>query len=182
MDYKIGDTVIHWTHGMGKVIAIDEKQLAGVMQKYYVVEVGILKLWIAIDEANEGPLRRPFDGVKFVTLLNDLKTPGEALSDNYTKRKFQLRDRIQKRNPKSLCLLIRDLTHRSQEHTLNTNDTAVLFRAQEYLLDEWVLSLGVERGYAQSELDVLLQGKQSGVAGEQRVLSKWEKLGASARL
>jgi RNA polymerase-interacting CarD/CdnL/TRCF family regulator len=30
MDYAIGDTVVHWTHGLGKVIAIQEKYLAGV--------------------------------------------------------------------------------------------------------------------------------------------------------
>lgn len=164
MDYKIGDIVIHWTHGMGKVVAIDEKQLSGVLQKYYVVEVGIIKLWVAVDEANEGPLRPPMDGVKFMTLLNDLQTPGEALSDNYTKRKFQLRDRIQKRNPESLCLLIRDLTQRANHHTLNPNDTAVLFRAEEYLLDEWVIALGVEREAAQAELDMMLQVEKPGAA------------------
>lgn len=165
MDYKIGDTVIHWTHGLGKVIAIDEKQLAGAIQKYYVVEVGILKLWIAVDEANEGPLRHPLNGVKFKTLLNNLQTPGKALSDNYTKRKFELRDRIQKRNLDSLCLLIRDLTQRSYDHALNPNDTAVLFRAEEHLLDEWVISLGVERETAQAQLDMILQAKQPAVSG-----------------
>lgn len=163
MDYKIGETVIHWTHGLGKVIAIDEMELAGITQKYYVVEVGIIKLWVAMDEADEGPLRRPMDAVKFKTLLNNLNTPGEALSDNYTKRKFELRNRIQKRNLESLCFLIRDLTQRSLEHTLNPNDTAVLFRAEEYLLDEWVLSLGVARESAQMELDALLQAQKPAI-------------------
>lgn len=165
MDYKVNDTVIHWTHGMGKVIAIEEMELAGVMQKYYVVEAGILKLWVAIDEANEGSLRSPMNTSEFKTLLNILQTPGEALSDNYTKRKFELRNRIQKRNLESLCLLIRDLTYRAQHHSLNPNDMAVMFRAQESLLDEWVIALEMEREEAQAELDLLLRVEQPGIAG-----------------
>jgi CarD family transcriptional regulator len=165
MGYKIGDTVVHWTHGLGKVIAIDEMQLSGVMQEYYVVEVGILKLWIPTDESDESPLRLPLKGDEFKQHLNTLKTPGEKLPENYTKRKFELRDRIQKRSLKSLCLLIRDLTLHSHSHTLNTNDTAVLFRAEEYLLDEWVLSLGVKREDAQFELEAFLHSQQSGMDG-----------------
>jgi len=33
MDYKIGDGVIHWTHGLGKGIGIEERHLAGVSQE-----------------------------------------------------------------------------------------------------------------------------------------------------
>jgi RNA polymerase-interacting CarD/CdnL/TRCF family regulator len=159
MGYIIGDRVFHWTHGLGTVIAIEEKLLSGVVHEYYVVEVGILKLWVPTDEANEGSLRPPSEEEDFKRTLHSLQTPGENLSDNYTKRKFQLRDRIQRRTLESLCFLIRDLTQRSHDHVLNPNDNAVLFRAQEHLLDEWVLSLGVERESAQSELDALLQAE-----------------------
>jgi hypothetical protein len=41
---------------------------------------------------------------------------------------------------------------------LNQNDSTVLFRAEEHLLDEWVLSLGAERSIALQELEILLQG------------------------
>ena len=165
MDYKIGDIVVHWTHGLGKVIAIEEMQLSGGRQEYYVVEVGLLKLWVPTDEANEGSLRFPLEGDEFKQLLNSLQTPGEKLPENYTKRKVELRERIEKRTLKGLCLLIRDLTDHSNHHTLNLNDSAVLFRAEAYLLDEWVLSLGVEREEAQSELNLFLRSEQPGICG-----------------
>lgn len=164
MNYEIGDTVLHWTHGLGKVIGIEEKNLAGISQAYYVVEVGLLKVWIPAEEANQGSLRFPMEGAEFKQLINNLQTPGEPLSDNYTKRRFELRDRIQKRTPEDLCYLIRDLTNRSRHHSLNENDSAVLFRAEEHLLDEWVLSLGSERSKAQRELEVILRGDQSAAA------------------
>jgi RNA polymerase-interacting CarD/CdnL/TRCF family regulator len=161
MGYEIGDTVIHWTHGMGKVVAIEERILAGITQAYYVVEVGLLKLWIPAEAADQGPLRFPMESVAFQHVISILHTPGAPLSNNYTKRRFELRDRIQKRTPESLCCLIRDLTDRSRSHTLNQNDSDVLFRAEEYLLDEWVLSLDIERSKAQRELDVILRSDRT---------------------
>lgn len=157
MAYKVGDTVIHWTHGMGKVIAIEEMNLAGIRQTYYKVEVGLLMLWIPVEEAQQGALRLPMAGADFQHLIHILQTPGEPLSDNYTKRKYEIRDRMQKRGLVDLCHLIRDLSDRSRYHSLNQNDADVLFRAEEYFLDEWVLSLGTERSKAQRELDVLLR-------------------------
>jgi RNA polymerase-interacting CarD/CdnL/TRCF family regulator len=59
MNYKIGDTVVHWTHGLGTVIAIDEMSLAGKTQQYYVIEVEQLKLWVPVEEADEGSIRLP---------------------------------------------------------------------------------------------------------------------------
>lgn len=161
MEYEIGDTVVHWTHGLGKVIAIEERHLAGISQAYYVVEVGLLMLWIPAEAVNQGSLRFPMESVQFKHLIHILQTPGEPLSDNYTKRRFELRDRIQKRTLADLCHLIRDLTDRSRLHNLNPNDANVLFRAEEFLLDEWVFSLGTERSKAQRELDVILRGDRS---------------------
>lgn len=156
MDYSIGDTVVHWTHGIGKVIAIDEMNLAGTNKAYFVVEVGGLKLWVPAEEAMQGSLRFPMNRTEFQQMIDSLQTPGEPLPDNQYKRKTELRDRIQKRSLADLCNLIRDLVERSRHHTLNQNDSAVLFRAEEYLLDEWVLALGTEREEAQRTLDALL--------------------------
>ncbi len=161
MNYAIGNTVIHWTHGLGTVIAIDQMNLAGITQQYYVVEVGLLKLWVPIEEANGGSIRLPTESVHFRMLFDILRMPGQRLPEQHYQRKIALRERMQKRTLEGLCHVIRDLTDRSNHHTLNENDSAVLFRAEEHLLDEWVLSLGAERSHALRELEVLLRGNQA---------------------
>ncbi len=157
MDYKIGDTVVHWTHGLGTIIAIDELCLAGVTRQYYVVEVELFKFWVPIQEAQEGSIRFPTDSTQFKKRLDILRMPGEQLPDNQYKRKMDLRGRMQKRTLEGLCHVIHDLSDRSHRHSLNQNDSSVLFRAEEYLLDEWVLSLGADRPKALGELETLLQ-------------------------
>lgn len=158
MNYNIGDTIVHWTHGLGTVIAIDEMDLAGTTQQYYVVQVQQLKLWVPVEEANEGSIRFPTESGRFEGLFEILRLAGEPLPNQQYQRKIALRERMQKRTLEDLCHVIRDLSDRSRQHTLNQNDASVLFRAEEHLLDEWVLSLGAERTKALSELEVLLKG------------------------
>lgn len=157
MNFKVGDTVVHWTHGLGKIIAIDEMLLAGNKQQYYVVEVELLKLWVPVENAEEGSLRFPSESSQFILLFDILRVQGKQLPDHQYQRKIDLRERMQKRTLGSLCHVIRDLRDRSRLHSLNQNDSSVLFRAEELLLDEWVHSLGTKRSNALSELEILLR-------------------------
>jgi CarD family transcriptional regulator len=156
MNYEIGETVVHQTHGLGTVIGIDQMNLAGKTQQYYVVKVDNLDLWVPVEEAHLGAIRLPTERVHFKVLFDILRTPGKRLPEKQYQRKIDLRERMQKSTPEGLCHVIRDLTDRSRQHTLNQNDAAVLYRAEEQLLDEWVLSLGVDRSSALSELEELL--------------------------
>jgi RNA polymerase-interacting CarD/CdnL/TRCF family regulator len=156
MNYHIGDQVVHLTHGPGKIIAIDDKRLAGQTRQYYVVDTGQLTLWVLIDEMGEKSIRPPTGSFEFKKLLSILCSPGEGLPDHHRDRKNQLDERMHKRIMVNICFVIRDLTSRSRLHNLNYSDRSVLRRAEEYLLDEWVLSLGTARSSAFREMEVLL--------------------------
>jgi RNA polymerase-interacting CarD/CdnL/TRCF family regulator len=154
MNYHVGDQVIHLTFGPGKIIAIDEKRLAGQTHQYYVVDTGKLTLWVLIDETGEKSIRPPTGSLEFKALFDILCSPGEGLPDHHLERKNQLNERMHKRILVNICLVIRDLTTRSQLHILNSTDRSMLRRAQEYLLDEWELSLGTTRSSAMKEMEV----------------------------
>jgi CarD family transcriptional regulator len=164
VNFEVGDTVVHWTHGIGTVISIDEIDLAGEKQQYYVVEVGLIKVWVPVAEAEKGSLRFPMESTHFTDFFEILGRPGESLPDNQYLRRLSLRERMQKRTLEGLCHIIRDLADRSRDHSLTQYDASVLYSAEEHLLDEWALSLGVERANALSELEALLKsGSPSGL-------------------
>lgn len=166
MDYKIGDTIVHWAHGVGKVVAIDHKDLAGVVQEYYVVDIAQLKLWVPVDGANKGSIRLPTDSLQFVKLFEILRIPGEPFPDNQYLRKLELSKRMQKKTLEDVCHVIRALKDRARLHSLNQNDSSVLLRAEEHLLNEWVVSMGVERSKAHSDLNELLQSAATETAAQ----------------
>lgn len=156
MEYKIGDTIVHRIYGIGTVSAIEQKHIAGVTQQYYVIEVELLKLWVPVKAAKEGSLRFPVESVQFKKLFKILRRPGKQLPDNNFQRRNELRDRMKTRTLGELCQIIRDLKDRSHRHPLTQNDNSVLSHAEKNLLDEWVLSLGVDRSNAIQELEDML--------------------------
>lgn len=156
MNYQIGDPVIHLTYGPGKIIAVEEKSLAGLTCQYYVVETGKLTLWVLTDEMGEKSIRPPTGSFEFKELLTILCSPSEGLPDHHHERKNQLSERMQNRILINICCVIRDLTARAKRYDLNSTDRSMLRRAQEYLLDEWELALGTARSSAKKELDILL--------------------------
>jgi CarD family transcriptional regulator len=157
MNYKIGDKVVHWTYGVGEVVSIEEIDIAGIKKWCYVIDVETLKLWVPVDDALKGSLRLPTESDQFKHLLEILRTPGQPLPDRYLQRKIALRNRMEKRTLEGLCQVIRDLNHRSRDHSLSPEDSSVLFSAQEHLLDEWEISLGADRSIATAEMEGLLQ-------------------------
>lgn len=151
--YKVGDTVVHWVYGSGKIVTIDDKGLPGEPCFYYVIEGSQQTLWVPVDETGRSSLHLPISHSDFRLLINILRSQGEMMSSNPYQRRDQLKERMQKASPKDICLVIRDLTHRSRRGKLSDSDIRALNLARTYLLDEWELSLGTPREEARLEME-----------------------------
>ena len=156
MNYHIGDQVVHWIYGSGKIIAIEEKRLAGRSRQYYVVKADRTTLWVPVDETGEKNLRLPITHTEFLALLDLFHYSGSQMPNYSYQRRIELVQRMQRRTLVDICLIIRDLASRSRVYRLNGHDCAVLKRAKAFLLDEWERSIGISRGSAQHELESLL--------------------------
>lgn len=156
MMYKTGDTVVHWTYGLGTVVDIEEKQISEIVELYYVVAFDDIRIWVLTEKGDQGSIRLPTESIQFNDLFEILRMPGDELPDRYNKRKVILQERMHKWTLSDLCHLIRDLTDRSQMHALSPYDSSVLSQAQRHLLDEWVYALGTDRTSAMREMQVYL--------------------------
>jgi RNA polymerase-interacting CarD/CdnL/TRCF family regulator len=154
--YKIGDTVIHWSYGSGKIVAIEDKGLPGQRCFYYVIEGSKQTLWVPVEENGSSSLHLPTSRSNFKLLINVLRSQGEKLSNNRYQRHDQLEKRMQKASPKDVCLVIRDLIYRSRRGDLSGSDIRVFKLAQTYCINEWELSLGTPREQARRELESIL--------------------------
>jgi RNA polymerase-interacting CarD/CdnL/TRCF family regulator len=155
--YKVGDTVVHWTYGSGKILAVDDKGLPGKPCRYYVIEGNGQTLWVPVDENGSSSLHLPTSRSDFKLLINILRSQGEKMSNDPNQRGDQLEKRMQKASPKDLCLVIRDLTYRSHWGKLSSSDIWTLKHAQSFLLDEWERSLGTPREQARCEMEWILK-------------------------
>jgi len=157
MAFHVGDKVVHRSFGQGEVIQLDQKELAGRSQQYYVVEFPQLTLWVPVKGAEQGSLRLPVGRREFRKLFEILRSPGEVLDQDRFQRQVQLSERMKEGSTEGLCRIVRDISARNMDHKLNENDLSVLRHAQSLLLDEWRYSQGITLEESRLELERLLQ-------------------------
>lgn len=156
MQYEVGDKVIHWAYGVGEIVQIDTKKLGGQDGTYYKVQVRDLTIWVPVKETNKSSLRPPTSARKFKKALEIFRETGIELSNDRLERKNWLSESLRSGCLEDVCRVIRDLSAYAKAKKLNDNDSLVLERAKNLLLEEWRLSLDIPLAEAQKQLKSIL--------------------------
>ncbi len=166
MNFYEGESVVHNTYGLGKIIGMEERTLFGRTLMYYAVRIDDMTVWVPADENLETRLRPPTRQAEFKRLFAILTGPGEPLPDDRQARKEILRERLRDGRAESLCYVIRSLENFRQSHSLNENDQLHLKRAQHTLAAEWGYSMSITPEQAGYELLHLLGENASAKRGK----------------
>jgi CarD family transcriptional regulator len=156
MSFQVGDKVIHWAHGLGEIVRIEEKTIHGHLANCYVVHTSTLTIWIPIDDLPQHSLRLPTLPDEFGRLFAILTEPSETLQEDRVLRKDQLMAQMRDGQLASICRVVRDLTHFKRSKKLNDQEKNILEQATNSLLTEWTYSLGLPLNQAQQEMTNLL--------------------------
>jgi RNA polymerase-interacting CarD/CdnL/TRCF family regulator len=159
MDFQIGDTVVHCAHGLGQVLAIEERAFDDDAILYYMVQVADLTVWVPADENLRSRLRLPTSEASFRKSLSILATPAEQLPEDRRQRNLQLQEMLKDGSIESLCKVIRDLAAYRHARSWSEYDTALMKRAEKALIGEWIFILSVTPAQAEMELHRLLSHK-----------------------
>lgn len=148
--------VMHWSHGLGQIMAVEERRVMGESKLYYAVQMQDVSIWVPVDAMLAARLRLPTSAQAFTQLVSILAGPAERLPADRHKRKLQLHAKMTDGEATSRCHVIRDLTTLEEEKALNEDDRSTLKRARTMLLHEWGYSLKVPLAQAEDELRELL--------------------------
>ena len=152
MNFHEGDTVMHWTHGLGQIIRLEERNLSGVKTLYYAVKIRDMTVWVPSDAELQHRLRVPTSKSGFKELIAILSKPGEALPDDRLERRTLLLGLLRDGHTQSLCQIIRGLHAYRNVRSLNESDQSILKQARSALLDEWGFVLSITPAQAEHEL------------------------------
>ena len=158
MNFHKGDTVMHWTYGIGQILNLEERALAGSKTIYYEVQVGDMTVWVPADSKVQSRLRAPTPKPRFQKLLAILSSPSQPLPVDRQERKNHLLALLEDCRPESLCQVVRDLTayHKKLGKPMSDNDQFILKQSRKTLLGEWGYVLSVSPAQAEIELYRLL--------------------------
>ena len=154
MGFHKGDMVMHWMHGMGQIVDLEERTLEGSKTVYYVVQLRDMTVWVPADSKVGTRLRAPTPKLRFERLLPILSRPSEPLPQDRVERKTRLLELLQDGRPESLCQVIRDLSAYQKQlgKPMNDHDQMVLTQSRNILLGEWGFVLAITHAQAEHEL------------------------------
>jgi len=153
MNFHNGDSVMHATYGLGKIVKLEERTIYGPVMLYYAVQIGDMTVWVPADDKVDSRLRPPTQHAEFQRLRDILSGPGDALPIDRRERKERLAEWLNDGSAESLCRVIRSLTTLHQTKSLNDSDQFMMKRAQRALVGEWGHSLSIPAAQAEHEIN-----------------------------
>jgi CarD family transcriptional regulator len=164
MNFYKGDMVMHWMHGIGQIVNLEERAISGSKAVYYVVQVQDMTVWVPADTKVGSRMRPPTPKFRFERLLAILSGPSGALPEDRLERKTRLLELLQDGHVESLFQIMRDLSAYQKQlgKPMNDNDQMILKQCRKLLLGEWGFVLSLTPAQAEHELHHLLSLRAEG--------------------
>ncbi|MBO4896931.1 MAG: CarD family transcriptional regulator [Clostridia bacterium] len=153
--YKIGDRVVYPMHGAGVIEAIEEKEILGSIQKYYVMKmpVGDMKVMIPMETCDEIGIRSVIDGKEAEKVLKDFSGYEIEEAQSWNKRYRENMMRIKSGDVYEVAHVVKMLISRDRAKGLSTGERKMLSNAKQILISELVLAKNAK----QSEVETIIE-------------------------
>ena len=140
---KIGDRVVYPMHGAGEVTGIEEQEVGGVMQSYYVLRLpmGSLKLMLPVDKVDEIGLRDVIDKSKIDEVTEILSGKSETSQGSWNKRFHATLDRLKSGDILEVAAVARNLTRQHWLKKISSGERRLMELARQILISELVYVL-----------------------------------------
>lgn len=154
--FQIGDKVFYPMHGAGIINAIEEKEVLGKTQEYYVIHIPISKMNVMIpsDRLQKSGIRPITDQDMMKEILNDFhhSETGDTLP---WKERFNLNmEKMKTGEMHDSAEVVHNLLLRSKEKTLNTSERHMLNQARKNLISEILLATNLTEDQATDLLKI----------------------------
>ena len=126
--FNIGDKIVYPMHGAGIIEAIEEKEILGEKQKYYVmrIPIGDMKVMIPLKNIKDIGVRQVAGDDEITEVLNILRGEKSKMSANWNRRYRANMEKIRSGNIFQVADVVRNLTIRDKEKGLSTGERKML--------------------------------------------------------
>ena len=157
--YEIGEKIVHPLYGAGVIESIENKEVEGTMQAYYVLQipVGNLKIMISAAKAGSQGIRGIHHKDKIVGVVSSIVDTEIDMPDNWNQRYKENMERIKSGQLSEVALVYRNLLLRERERGLSTAEKKLMTTAKQIILSELILSKEIDRTEAETLLESIFR-------------------------
>ena len=140
--FNIGDNIVYPMHGAGTISSIEEKEILGEKQQYYIIKMpGEVMVMVPTAKAEAMGVRNVIDEKSASSVLQVLEKDETEMSNNWNKRYRENLDKMKTRNIYEVADVVRNLSFKQKEKgTLSTGEKKMLLNAKQILVSELVLA------------------------------------------
>ena len=138
--FNVGDYIVYPMHGAGTVDAIEEKNILGEKQSYYIIKMpGEVKVMVPTAKAEEVGVRGIIDKNSAQRVFKILEEDETEMSQNWNKRYRDNMDKMKSGDIYEIADVVRNLTFKQKEKGLSTGEKKMLLNARQILVSELAL-------------------------------------------
>lgn len=154
--FNIGDRVVYPMHGAGVIEAVEEKDVEGATENYYVIRLsmGEMKIMVPVSNVNLVGVREVIGKEEVMKVLDVLKSKNTLMSSNWNRRYRANMEKIKSGNIYEVAEVVKNLSLRDREKGLSTGERKMLENARQILLSELVLAQNV----TEDQVEAMLEG------------------------
>ena len=139
--FGVGDKIVYPMPGAGTIDAIEEKDLLGEKQNYYIIKMpGEVKVMVPISKADDVGVRGIIDKEEAGKVLQVLEANETEMSNNWNKRYKENMEKMKSGNIYEVADVVRNLSYKQKEKGLSTGEKKMLNNAKQILVSELVLA------------------------------------------
>ncbi len=139
--FNIGDKIVYPMHGAGTIKDIEEKNILGKTEPYYILEMpGEVKVMVPINKAESIGVRNIIDKEKADKVFSILGHDSTEMSMNWNKRYRDNMDKMKSGDIYEVADVVRNLSFKQKEKGLSTGEKKMLVNAKQILISELVLA------------------------------------------
>lgn len=143
--FQIGDHIVYPMHGPGIIEAIEEKEISGEKQQYYVIKMLIsnMQVMIPTNKMLSSSIRPVTDIIALKHIIHIFQN-GESDRVLPLKQRFKVNtDKIKTGKIQEGAEVVRDLMRLKKENALNTSEKKMFDNAHKFLISELRLIKGI---------------------------------------
>lgn len=140
--FNIGDKIVYPMHGAGIIEKIEENEVLGERQKFYIMRlpIGDMKVMIPMDSMEEIGLRQVISREEVDKVIDVLKGEMTKMSPNWNRRYRVNMSKLKTGDIFEVAEVVRNLSIRDHLKGLSTGERRMLDNAKQILVSELVLA------------------------------------------
>ena len=139
--FNVGDKIVYPMHGAGTIDAIEEKDILGEKQAYYIIKMpGEVKVMVPTAKAEEIGVRNIISRENAGKVFEILEENETEMSNNWNKRYRDNMDKMKSGDIYEVADVVRNLAFKQKEKGLSTGEKKMLNNAKQILVSELVLA------------------------------------------